>query len=115
MKYTLKEIEDVMKSEGIGKSSTRYVLDRLKALDNRGEVIDLSGVAVKAEIKKKPTFGGVTVSPQSNNNVTFEHYGEKCQLHFLGNGNIAVSKDSNKWFYLEIDKDQLLQLVLPKF
>lgn len=115
MKYTLEEIEAAMKSEGIGKSSTRYVLDKLKGLGSRSEVVDLSNVRVMAEVKKKPTFSGIVVTPDSRNNVYFEHKEERCALHFLTNGNIAVTKESNKAFYLEINKDQLLELLLPKF
>jgi hypothetical protein len=72
-------------------------------------------MAIKIEIKKKPTFGGVRVSPMSTNIVTFDHKGERCQLHFLQNGNIAISKDSNKDFYIEINKVQLLDRIIDEF
>lgn len=114
MKYTLEEIQKVMKEEGIGNASTRYVLERLQRIDNRGEEVHV-GAEIKAEVKKMPTYDGVPVYPSANNNVTFDHKDERCHLHFLTNGNIAVSKDSNRKTYLEINKDQLLNLIFTKF
>jgi hypothetical protein len=107
--YTLSEIEHAMKKEGIGRSSTRYVLDTLQK-PSAEENTEFS-----IQVKNKPTYGGVKVSPWSKNNVTFEHNGEQCQLHFLENGNLGLSRENNKDCFLEINQDQIMEFLLSKF
>lgn len=113
-KYTLEEIKAVMKEEGIGNSSTQYVIDKLARMDKESEPVVVMG-PVHVEIKKMPYYMGVVVSPQSTNHVTIDHNGERCQLHFLENGNFGLSRPSNRNSYLEIDKDQAMNLLLSKF
>lgn len=114
MKFSLDEIKAAMKADNIGDASTRYVLERLRTLDNRGEEV-VVGANIQAEVKAMPNYAGVRVYPSSNNNVTFQHKGETCHLHFMTNGNIGLSKESNKNLYLEINKDQILNFILNKF
>ncbi len=114
-KYLLSEIEQVLKQEEIGRHSRKYVLERLDNLDDRGTEINIAPPTIKTELKNKPSFDGVLVTPSSVNNVSFKHNDENICLHFLSNGNIALTKESNKKEYLEIDKNQLCELILSKF
>lgn len=114
IRYSLGQIKTVMQQEGIGHSSTRYVIETLQKIKPEVTAVEMKG-HIQCDLKKMPTWDGVPVTPSSNNNVSFDHKGERCQLHFLTNGNIAVSKDSNKNSYIEINKEQLMELILSKF
>lgn len=114
-KFTLKEIEAVLKQEGIGRHSSQYVLNRLDSMDNRGNEVLCEVVDIKMEVKQKPNAFGVKVAPSSVNNVHFKHNDEEICLHFLSNGNIGLTKESNKEQYIEIDKNQLCSIILSKF
>lgn len=112
-KYTLEEIKAAMKNEGIGNSSTSYVIDRLNSLNKEDESQTVAIDKVKGQIKEKPYFSGnIRVNPQSNNNVHFKHNNEECQLHFLTNGNIAFSKESNKSKFIELNANQVFENIL---
>lgn len=111
-RFTTEQIKQVMKEEGIGNSSIRYVLDKLEKLQNT----EVDGSSLTMVKKDTPQWGeGVYVSPSSNINVHFEHNGESLQLHFLTNGKLAVSRQTQKEHYVEINKKQLIDLILSKF
>lgn len=117
-KFTIEQLAKAMKDEGIGRSSTRYVINKLESLEHTEESLaeSLDASFVKMEKKNMPQwYEGVYIKPSSKNNVHFDHNGESLELHFLSNGNLAVSRASAKEHYVEIDKKQLIDLILSKF
>jgi hypothetical protein len=70
---------------------------------------------IKMEMKKMPTFDRIPVGPSHTNVVTFYHREEKCQLYFMQNGNLGITREKDRHYFLEINKDGLMDFIMELF